>query len=121
MPELAGDVKSRPGVMTGTAGEQVSRRALRMDDNGVLRRFQLRVLQDALNEGSAVYWLRRAAQFDAARSRPADFRGQASEADVAAADSRLSALAASCRARASLTFDAEPCTLSEFLEASDPR
>lgn len=37
--------------------------------------FRARVLQDALNEGSAIYWLRRARDLAKGLHRPGDFPG----------------------------------------------
>lgn len=67
-----------------------------------LTHFALRVVQDALAEGTAAYWLRRAAMLDAARPRPGDFRGRSNVDDLAARDARLAAAADACRAAAAL-------------------
>lgn len=67
--------------------------------------FAARVLQDALNEGLAKTWERRARAFDAARSRPGDYMGRASQLDVARRDRRLAEIAQACRNRASVSAD----------------
>lgn len=70
-----------------------------MNDADLLH-FSTRVLRDAMNEATAVYWLRRAEQFEAARPRPGDYFGQATRDDVRAQDERCAAMARACRARA---------------------
>ena len=65
-------------------------------------RFRERLLVDAFLEATSAYWLRRAATFEAARSRPGDYLGLSTPADGTAADARLTGLADACRARASL-------------------
>jgi len=62
--------------------------------------FGARVLQDALAEATAAYWRKRAADYERARSRPGDYQGQATAAQIAVADARLTAQADACRARA---------------------
>lgn len=64
--------------------------------------FARRVLQDAMTEATAAYWLRRAAELEAARPRPGDFNGNATEAELAARDRRLANDAEGCRQRARL-------------------
>lgn len=58
--------------------------------------FRARVLQDALTEATAVYWRRRADSLLAAVSRPGDYRGKATAAEIAARDKRLREDAAAC-------------------------
>lgn len=70
--------------------------------------FRARVLQDALTEGTAAYWERRAAQWDAVRPRPGDFTGKATPEDLEALDRRAAATAAACRAKATVTADSRP-------------
>lgn len=67
-----------------------------------LDHFSERILQDALTEATSAYWLRRARDFESARSRPNDYLGESTSADVAARDARLTGLANACRARAGL-------------------
>jgi len=61
-----------------------------------------RVLQDALAEGLAATFERRAALFEWACPRPTDFRGGATPADLAERDVRLRADADRCRRHAEL-------------------
>lgn len=62
--------------------------------------FQHRVIQDALADGTATYWRRRAEAFEAARPRPGDYIGRATPDDLRAADQRCRDMAEACRARA---------------------
>ena len=66
--------------------------------------FRARVVQDALAEADAAYWLRRADAFDAARPRRGDFHGRASRQELAQRDQRLAETAAACRARAAVSL-----------------
>jgi hypothetical protein len=59
--------------------------------------FQRRVLEDAINEASAVYWSKRADTFELARPRPGDFTGHATPEAIAARDRGLSEVATACR------------------------
>ncbi|GAB6983519.1 hypothetical protein [Nocardioides pyridinolyticus] len=63
--------------------------------------FRQRVLQDALTEATATYWLRRAEQFEAAKPRPGDFHGLLTPAELSAKWSELDSIARACRVRAS--------------------
>lgn len=72
-----------------------------------LEHFQRRVLQDALTEATAAYWLRRARDFDAARPQRGEFHGQADHAELDARDARAAATALACRRRASISLGAE--------------
>jgi len=69
-----------------------------------LDHFRARVLQDALNEATAAYWLRRAEAFENARTRPRDRPGEPPGPDASqtdrARDERLAATAQACRNRA---------------------
>jgi len=67
-----------------------------------LDHFSARILQDAFMTGRQSFWKRRAHEFESARSRPNDYLGKATAADVAAMDARLTGLARACRARAEL-------------------
>lgn len=62
-----------------------------------------RVIQDALSEASADYWLRRAARFEHARPQPGDHTGNATPKQLAEQDARCAATAAACRARAQVS------------------
>lgn len=66
--------------------------------------FQHRVIQDALADATATYWHRRAAAFEAARPRAGDYRGQATLADLRAADQRCAETAEACRVRATASL-----------------
>lgn len=74
--------------------------------------FQRRVLVDALNEATAVYWRKRAETFEAARPRPGEFRGRATPDETRQRDQRLAQLAANCRLCAELA-------LTEGVRATD--
>ena len=67
-----------------------------------LDHFSARILQDAFMTGRQSFWKRRAREFEAARSRPGDYHGQATAEEIAQRDARLTSLANACRARASL-------------------
>lgn len=71
---------------------------------GYVDHFRCRLLQDALNEATAVYWLRRAAAFEAALPRVGDYTGRADCDEVAARALRLAAIAAACRNRAAVSL-----------------
>lgn len=60
----------------------------------------LRLLQGAITDGDAHYWQRRAKDFEWARPRPGEWRGQATEAERDQRDQRLAETAAACRAKA---------------------
>lgn len=62
-----------------------------------------RLLQDAVNEALAATWERRAAAFLAARPRPGDYRGRATDADLRQRWQRLTEVAQACRARAAVS------------------
>lgn len=67
--------------------------------------FRARVLQDALASASRGFWLRRAAELEAARHRPGiDFTGRASVEELRARWTALTASAAACRARAEVAL-----------------
>ncbi|WP_427895004.1 hypothetical protein ACQHIV_15835 [Kribbella sp. GL6] len=65
-----------------------------------------RVLQDALAEGLAATFERRAQLFEWARPRPNDFIGRSGQAEIAARDARLKADADRCRRHAELLLTA---------------
>lgn len=69
-----------------------------------LEHFVARLLQDAMSSALASTWLRRAETFEAARSRPGDFLGQATAEDIHDADARLTGIANACRARAAIAL-----------------
>lgn len=61
-----------------------------------------RILWEILLTGTSIWWTQRAASFEAARPRPADFTGQATPTEIAAQDFRLAQTARACRAKAKL-------------------
>ena len=65
-------------------------------------RFRARVLQDALTEATAQYWVDRAHQFQQATPRPGDFHGNATTEELRAAHRRCMATAQACLRRAAL-------------------
>lgn len=65
-----------------------------------LDHFAYRLMRDAMNEGTALYWQRRADQLDAARPRPGDYTGRATDEQIKATDKRLAEAAEACRLRA---------------------
>ena len=75
--------------------------------SGYLEDFARRVIQDALAEATAAYWMRRADQLENARPRPGEFHGNASAEELNARDERLAALAENCRHHAELLRDPE--------------
>lgn len=64
--------------------------------------FRARLLQDALTEATAQYWLRRADQLAAGAPRPDDFHGQATPEELADRAQRAKAAAEACRRHARL-------------------
>lgn len=82
-------------TMAGEAGRLLAR----VDADEQLRR---RVVQDALQQATGAFWKRRAEAFEAAVSRPGDFLGRATPAQVAERDARIRATAIACRAKADL-------------------
>lgn len=60
------------------------------------------VISDVLREGEAIYWLRRAQQFEDAKPRQGDFHGLATREELSAAWQRCNGLAEACRARAAV-------------------
>ena len=85
-------------------------------DGGRLAHFTARVLADAMSEGTAIFWERRARELEAAAPRPGDFRGRATEAELAEAGRRCREAAAACRARASLEGPGLPFEASIIAE-----
>ncbi|CUR54661.1 conserved hypothetical protein [metagenome] len=61
---------------------------------------RVRFMQDALSEATAVYWRRRAAQFEWARPKPGEHHGQATPQQLRERDERLRDEAEACRNRA---------------------
>jgi hypothetical protein len=67
-----------------------------------LDHFRARILQDALTEATAQYWLRRAEQFEAAAPQPGDYNGQATQVELAKAWVQCKTAAIACRWHAEL-------------------
>lgn len=70
-----------------------------------------RVLQDALSEATADYWLRMADRLEDAAPKPDDYPGRATPEALWAARERCLGAAAACRARASLEAPGQPLAL----------
>lgn len=68
-----------------------------------LDQFAARLVQDAIASAMPATWLRRAAQFEAARPRPGDYVGRATPEQITERDRRLRALAEACRGRATVS------------------
>jgi hypothetical protein len=64
-----------------------------------------RVLQDALTEATAEYWLQRAERFEAAAPRLDEYHGTATRDELNEAWTRCHATALACRNRAQLLRD----------------
>jgi hypothetical protein len=64
--------------------------------------FRARILQDALTEATAQYWLQRAEQFEDAAPRLDEYRGNATRDELNEAWTRCYATAAACRRHADL-------------------
>jgi len=70
-----------------------------------LDHFRARILQDALTEATAQYWVHRAHQFQQAAPRLGEFRGDATREELNEAWTRCHATAAACRRHAQLLVD----------------
>jgi hypothetical protein len=71
-----------------------------------LDHFRARILQDALTEATAQYWIHRAHQFRQAAPRPDDFHGNAASDELTAAWHRCEATARACLQHAELLRNA---------------
>lgn len=67
-----------------------------------LDHFQHRVVQEAFADAQAGYWLRRAADFEAARPRAGDYRKHVPTEELRQRDRRCAAIAQACRDRAAV-------------------
>lgn len=74
-----------------------------------------RAIEDALSEATPGYWRRRAAALEAARPRPGDFPGRASEAELAERDRRLADAASACRRAAVLAETTRPWWVADLV------
>jgi hypothetical protein len=75
--------------------------------------FRARILQDALTEATAAYWLHRAEQFEAAAPQPTDYSGHASQEELAEAWVRCKTAAITCRRHAELIMQNRPEPISD--------
>lgn len=92
-----------------------------MDLSAYVEHFRARVLQDALNEATSSYWLRRADQFTAAMPRPGEFNGQRTGDQLNEKVVELTAIVQACRVRASVSLlqtDIGPEVAAALQEAS---
>lgn len=67
--------------------------------------FTMRLLHDCLAEATRAYWLKRAAQLEAARPTPGDYLGSASREELSERWRRLTEMADACRARAAVSAE----------------
>lgn len=79
--------------------------------------FQHRVIQDALNQATRNYWLRRADEFEWAKPRLDDFHEEASNAELSRQWQRADETARACRNRAAMALiqDEDPDTVVQVL------
>lgn len=79
-----------------------------------------RVLQDSIASALSHQWLRRAEEFERAKPRPGDFRGRATDEQVAAQTARLTAKAEACRRRADVCelSDVEKSIVLDFVQVA---
>jgi hypothetical protein len=80
--------------------------------------FRARVLQDALTEATAQYWIHRAQQFEAAAPQPSDYNGQASYEQLLEAWAQCLATAFACRRHAELIMQGRPEPISDEVLAA---
>ena len=78
-----------------------------------LDRFRARILQDALTEATAAYWIDRAYQFQQAAPRKGDYHGHASRDELLDRWERCKATELACRRHAQLIMDDLPEEISE--------
>lgn len=84
-----------------------------------MNHFAQRLLQDAISSGLASTSLHRAETFEAARSRPGDFLGQATAEEIRETDARLTAIANAFRARAALALMPDDAIEDAILDVLD--
>lgn len=103
-----------PVQLSGTSVSQQTSSQLEVDARKLIadyfKGFARRVVEDALNEATPIYWEKRAETFEAARRRPCDFTGTATGDELSVRDRALRETAQACRARAQLavlTFGGE--------------
>lgn len=83
-----------------------------------LDHFRARVLQDALTEATAAYWIRRAEAFEAAAPRPGDWHGFAQADDLVDQAVRCRQIAENCRHHAQLIRESAPELISAAVLAA---
>ena len=108
-PRQVGDLGGAENSVAG--GGPISSQIL-SDKRAALRRLlhqidldeqlRRRSVQQTISQAQAWWWRWRAEQFDQARPRPSDFNGQATPADLAAADERCRGVAEACLGKAAL-------------------
>lgn len=74
------------------------------DLTAYVEHFRARVLQDALNEATASYWLRRAEQFEQAKPRLGEHFGNRTADDLRAKWRELDEIVRACRNRATVSL-----------------
>lgn len=72
----------------------------RLEVEEYVEHFHRRVLQDALNQATRTYWLRRAEQFEDAKPRLDDYHGNATRAELSRQWNLAHETAEACRRRA---------------------
>jgi hypothetical protein len=80
----------------------------RFDLSSHVDHFRARVLQDALTQATADYWLARAQVWESSRPKAGDYHGTATAEQLEEADARCAQIAENCRAHAALYLDALP-------------
>jgi hypothetical protein len=75
--------------------------------------FRARILQDALTEATAQYWVHRAHQFQQAAPRLGEYHGNATRDELNEAWTRCHATALACRTHAQLLTDEAAEEISE--------
>lgn len=87
-----------------------------------LAHFQRRVIQDALNEATRSYWLRRAESFEWAKPRLDDFHGTADNPNLSAQWRRADETATACRNRGEMALvqDEYPELVRDVLREEEP-
>jgi hypothetical protein len=105
------------GVVTAALHLYIQLQDALKDTSGPLRlHLAARVLQDALTEATADYWLQRADQFEAAAPRLGEYHGTATRGELNEAWTRCHATAAACRAHAQLLTDETSEEISEEVQ-----
>jgi hypothetical protein len=82
-----------------------------------LDHFRARILQDALTEATAQYWIHRARQFQQAAPRKGDYHGQATAEELREAWYRCVATSEACLRHADLISGEYPEPISDEVAA----